>query len=201
MTAAATDVIDFWFGEETSTERGSLRELWFRKNAAVDVEISSRFGTTIEAALRGELDGWDAEPVGALARIVLLDQFTRNVFRDSPRAFAGDPQAIAAARAMVGSRQDQKLPTEMRSFVYVPFEHAEGLATQEEGVRLFAALAETDPRLAEMLDYAKRHRDIIERFGRFPHRNAILGRRSSQEEREFLETWSERLPPAVMRRP
>lgn len=187
MTATARELIDFWFGKETSAERGTQRELWFTKDAAFDAEIAFRFGPTIEAALRGELDAWAAEPESALARIVLLDQLTRNAFRDSARAFAGDPQAIAAARAMVGSRQDQALPPEMRSFVYMPFEHAEGLATQQESVRLFAALADTDPRFAEVLDYAIRHRDIIERFGRFPHRNRILGRRSTAEEAAFLE--------------
>ncbi len=180
------DILDFWFGAAGSAEAGTLRKNWFVKDPEFDEEIARTFGSTIESALRSELDSWSAEPPSALARILLLDQFTRNVFRGTPRAFAGDAQAIAASRAMVGQRQDQTLDPVRRSFVYVPFEHAEGLETQDEGVRLFAQLAEADPRFGEMLDYAGRHRAVIERFGRFPHRNIVLGRQSTAEEIEYL---------------
>ncbi len=187
----ATAVLAYWFGEPGSTERETFRELWFRKSEATDREIAERFGTLIERALRGELADWSREPEGALAQIVLLDQFTRNVFRDTPRAFAGDARALAAATAMVGQRQDEALPTLQRSFVYMPFEHAEGIGAQDESVRLFARLLESTPaagpELRSMLDYAEKHRAVIRRFGRFPHRNAILGRQSTPEELAFLQ--------------
>jgi uncharacterized protein (DUF924 family) len=189
----AAAVIDYWFGEPGSPERETYRELWFRKSDATDREIAERFGTLIERALRGELAHWSRQPQSALAQIVLLDQFTRNVFRDTPRAFAGDAQALAAASAMVGQRQDEALPTLQRSFVYMPFEHAESIGAQDEAVRLFARLVDAAPPAAlatdlhSMLDYAERHRAVIRRFGRFPHRNAILGRRSTPDEIAFLE--------------
>lgn len=191
MSAAApvdpASVLDFWFGETTDPEYGEDRKAWFVKDEAFDAEISRRYGATIEQALRGELDAWAAEARSALARIVLLDQLTRNAFRDTPRAFAGDALALAAASRMVGERSDQALPTFMRAFVYMPFEHAEGLAMQDEAVRLFTRLVAEDPAEASKLDYAHRHRAVIERFGRFPHRNATLGRQSTAEEIEFLK--------------
>lgn len=189
MTAVAAEaqtVLDFWFGAEGSATHGSARTEWFAKDEAFDQTIVDRFGACIERALRGELDGWAHEPRSGLARILLLDQFTRNAFRGTPRAFAGDPQALAAASASVGGRLDEQLPPFMRAFVYLPFEHAENLAMQDEAVRLFTRLASIDPGFATMLDYAHQHRAVIERFGRFPHRNAILGRQSTAEEIEFL---------------
>ena len=185
--AEAQAVLDFWFGPEGSVAHGSQRKEWFAKDDAFDASIAERFGATVEQALRGELDAWADEPRSALARILLLDQFTRNAFRGTPRAFAGDPQALAAASTMVGARQDEQLPAFMRAFVYLPFEHAESMAMQDEAVRLFTRMAAADPAFASMLDYAHRHRAVIERFGRFPHRNAILGRRSTAEEIAFLE--------------
>jgi uncharacterized protein (DUF924 family) len=190
MTAVAAEaqaVLDFWFGAEGSATHGSARTEWFAKDDAFDRTIVDRFGGSIERALRGELDGWAPEPRSGLARILLLDQFTRNAFRATPRAFAGDPQALAAASASVGGRLDEQLPPFMRAFVYMPFEHAENLAMQDEAVRLFTRLAAADPSFASMLDYAHKHRAVIERFGRFPHRNAILGRQSTTEELEFLQ--------------
>ena len=182
----AESVLAFWFGAPGDDELGSQRKQWFAKSDAFDATIRERFAPAIEQALRGELDAWADAPRSALARILLLDQFTRNVFRDTPRAFAGDTQALAAASAMVGSRHDEALPPFMRAFVYLPFEHAEGLAMQDEAVRLFTRLMGADPSLAPLLDYAYRHRTVIERFGRFPHRNDILGRRSTAEETAFL---------------
>jgi uncharacterized protein (DUF924 family) len=183
----AQAVLDFWFGPEGSAMHGSQRKEWFAKDDAFDQSIRDRFGATLERGLRGELDAWADAPRSALARILLLDQFTRNVFRGTPRAFAGDPQALAAASAMVGAHHDEQLPAFMRAFVYLPFEHAESAAMQGEAVRHFARLAAADPAFASMLDYAHRHRAVIERFGRFPHRNAILGRQSTAEEIAFLE--------------
>ena len=187
----AAAVLAFWFGEPGSNERETFRELWFRKSEATDRQIADRFGPTIERALRGELADWSRQPESALAQILLLDQFTRNVFRDTPRAFAGDARALAAATAMVGQRQDEALPALQRSFVYLPFEHAEGAAAQDEAVRLFTRLLEStpapSPELRSMLDYAERHRAVIRRFGRFPHRNTILGRHSTPDEIAFLQ--------------
>ncbi|MEO7009847.1 MAG: DUF924 family protein, partial [Caldimonas sp.] len=123
----------------------------------------------------------------ALAQIVVLDQFTRNCFRDTPRAFAGDARALAAARAMVGTRQDEAVPDLQRAFVYLPFEHAEGIEMQEESLRLYTRLAAVAPETTGSLDWAQRHHAVIQRFGRFPHRNAILGRHSTAEEIEYLK--------------
>jgi uncharacterized protein (DUF924 family) len=184
----AQEVLDFWFGGHTDPVYGSNRAEWFRKDPAFDDSIRSRFGALIERGLRGELEAWAAAPTSALAQVIVLDQFTRNAYRDTARAFAGDPRALAAARAMVGSRQDEALPPFQRAFVYLPFEHAESLEMQNEGVRLYTRLAAIAPEHADGLDYAERHRAIIERFGRFPHRNRILGRQSTPEEAEFLLT-------------
>jgi uncharacterized protein (DUF924 family) len=171
------DVIAFWFGDAEVP-----RPEWFRKDEAFDASIRERFGTTIETALGGGLRDWDASPDGALARVLVLDQFTRNAFRGTPRAFAGDALALAAAQAMVARGDDQHLALLRRVFVYLPFEHAESMAMQRESLRLMATLGRPD-----YDDYARRHAAVIERFGRFPHRNAILGRESSPEEIAFLE--------------
>jgi len=178
----AQAVLDFWFGDGDAA-RGE----WFRKDAAFDASIRERFGALLERALSGDLPDWQQSPETALARIVLLDQFTRNVFRDTPRAFAGDALALAAARRMVADGRDRALSPLRRAFVYLPFEHAEDLAAQDEAVRLFSELAAEKPELADMLDYAQRHHAVIARFGRFPHRNAVLGRASTAEEIAFLE--------------
>jgi uncharacterized protein (DUF924 family) len=180
-------VLDFWFAAPGEPEHGAVRDLWFRKSEATDRQIAERFGPLIEQALRGELETWAAEPHSALAQIVLLDQFMRNTFRDTPRAFAGDKRALAAAMAMVGSRRDEALLPVQRVFVYLPFEHAEGIVMQEEALRLFTRLVAEAPELQNMLDYAQRHHDVVQRFGRFPHRNEILGRQSTADEIEFLK--------------
>jgi uncharacterized protein (DUF924 family) len=186
MDTAAREVLDFWFGAPGSPLHGQARSEWFRRSDAFDAEIVRRFGPLVEQALRDELRAWAARPEAALARILLLDQFTRNAFRDSPRAFAGDALALAAAREMVASAKDSALPPVQRGFVYLPFEHAEDLGLQDEAVRLFTRLAAEAPALQGMLDYARRHRAVIARFSRFPHRNALLGRASSEVELAFL---------------
>ncbi len=187
MPAAAEAVLDFWFGAPTSAEFGHARKAWFAKDDAFDQTIRERFGALIEQALRGELEAWADDARSALAQILLLDQFTRNAFRGTARAFAGDARALAAASRMVGARQDEALPPFMRAFVYLPFEHAEGLAMQDEAVRLFKRLVAGGDDPQKLLDYAQRHRAMIERFGRFPHRNEILGRHSTAEEIAYLK--------------
>jgi uncharacterized protein (DUF924 family) len=162
--------------------------VWFRKDPAFDGEIRARFGDCIEQALAGGLREWDAQPRHALARIVVLDQFTRNAFRDTPRAFDGDALALAAARQLVARGDDRRLGRHERPFAYLPFEHAEDLAAQTQSLELFAGLARDHPEAADGLVWAKKHHEIIARFGRFPHRNAILGRTSSDEETAFLKT-------------
>jgi uncharacterized protein (DUF924 family) len=181
MSNTARDVLDFWFGDTDEP-----REAWFRKDPAFDESIRVRFGSLIEAALAGAVDGWAASPDGALARLVVLDQFTRNCFRGSARAFAGDALALAGARALVAHGDDLHLPPLRRVFAYLPFEHSEDPAMQRESVRQFEALAVLRPSLAGYADYARRHAEVIERFGRFPHRNAALGRESSAAEMAWL---------------
>lgn len=183
----AQQVLDFWFGAPDTPDYGQARKAWFARDSAFDRQVAERFGTLIEAALAGELSHWGRESATALAQIIVLDQFTRNVFRDQPRAFAGDALAHAAAHAMVAAGQHLGLRPVQRAFVYLPFEHAESLAAQDESVRLFTELIAAAPELESMLDYARRHRAVVARFGRFPHRNAVLGRTSSRAELAFLQ--------------
>jgi uncharacterized protein (DUF924 family) len=187
MESTAQQVLDFWFGNADAPDHGRARAAWFRKDADFDRRIVEQFGSLIETALAGGLAHWQREPGSALAQILVLDQFTRNAFRDQPRAFAGDAAALAAARAMRAAGQDGGLLPVQRAFVYLPFEHAEDIAAQAQSVRLFTDLAAAAPELADMLDYAQRHHAVIARFGRFPHRNALLGRASSTEELAFLQ--------------
>lgn len=177
----AQEVLDFWFGREDA-----IRDVWFRKDAAFDAQIAQRFAPAVEQAVNGELLEWQQHTDSALARIVLLDQFTRNIYRASARAFSGDALALSGAKAMVALGHDRALPPVRRAFVYLPFEHAEDVAAQDEAVRLFSALAHEAPALQGMLDYALRHREIIARFGRFPHRNMLVQRESTAEEAAFL---------------
>jgi uncharacterized protein (DUF924 family) len=182
LPADAHAVIDVWFGDGESANPE-----WFRKDPEFDCSIRTRFGAVIRCALAGELADWDRTPLGALARIVVLDQLTRNAYRGTPRAFAGDALALAAAKALVASGRDRKLKALQRGFVYLPFEHSENLEDQAESLRLFGALAAEHPAQAAGLDWARKHQAVVARFGRFPHRNAILGRDSTVEELAFLE--------------
>ena len=178
------DVLDFWFGAPDSPEYGTARDLWFRKSDATDATIRARFGADVEAALAGERDSRASGPHDTLALVLLLDQFARNLFRDTPRAFAGDPQALRLAHALVERGEDRKLAPVERWFVYLPFEHSESLSMQEEALCLCRQLAAEG--YGEALVWAQKHHDVIARFGRFPHRNALLGRSSSTEESDFL---------------
>jgi uncharacterized protein (DUF924 family) len=183
----AQDVLDFWFGAPGSADYLKPRAVWFRKDARFDDEIRARFGELIAQAVAGGLREWDAEgPQGLLARIIVLDQFTRNARRGTPGAFEGDTLALAGARTLVETGADRELAPVQRQFAWMPFEHAEDPRCQEQSVTLFTALAQEHPGFAEVLDYAHRHRGVIARFGRFPHRNAILGRASTLDEVEYL---------------
>jgi uncharacterized protein (DUF924 family) len=183
----ARQVLDFWFGPADDPHHGQARAEWFRKDPAFDAQIRQRFGALMDQALAGELSGWADDAPSALAQVIVLDQFTRNSFRDTARAFAGDARALAAAQAMVTRGQDRQLIGVQRQFVYLPFEHAEDLGAQRRAVELFGQLEQQAPALAGLKEWAVKHHDIIERFGRFPHRNAALGRQSTPEEIAFLE--------------
>ena len=175
------EVLEFWFGAPSSRERGRRRKSWFQKSEPFDAEIRRRFFANWERAARGELDPWRTTPLASLALIVTLDQFPRNMFRGTARAFATDPPALAAARSMIAMEFDRLLSPVERLFSYLPFAHAEDLSAQRRSLALFQGL---DP---EDMRSAKRHYEIIARFGRFPHRNAVLGRRSTPDETEFLK--------------
>lgn len=183
----AIEVLDFWFGAPAANGKLPTREAWFRKDPAFDARIRQRFGALIDVALHGELAGWATRPLPALAQIVVLDQFTRNARRDSAGMYAGDALALAAARALCRDGADRGLQGVQRQFVYLPFEHSEDLEDQRECLRLFAQLGRDEPGLADLLVWARKHHDIVARFGRFPHRNALLGRPSTAEEAEFLK--------------
>jgi uncharacterized protein (DUF924 family) len=188
------DVLDFWFGPPGSNAEiaGRQGKLWFGKSAANDEAVIERFAGTLVAATAGELDPWAATPHGRLALAIVLDQFPHHIHRDRPQAFATDPQALALSLAALDAGEDRQLAPIERVFLYLPLEHAESLAMQERAVELFATLASTaaaDERTLfdNFLDYAIKHRDVVARFDRFPHRNAILGRPSTPEEIEFLK--------------
>ncbi len=181
-------ILYFWFGDLES--ENEPRKQWFAQNSAFDREISDLFQDDVEAALAGAWDNAagspaempDGTPNGSLALIILLDQFPRNLFRGRARAFAGDDRALKIAKAAVNQGFDQALGLFRRVFMYIPFEHSEELADQETSIALFTALGDQG-----YLDFAARHYDVIKRFGRFPHRNKLLGRDSSPEEIEFLK--------------
>lgn len=169
----AAEVLRFWFEEHAKD--------WFVKNPAFDAEIRARFLALHEAAAAGQLAHWADDARACLALVLVLDQFPRNMFRGTPRAFATDALALAAARHAVARGHDRDLLPMQKQFVYLPFEHSESLADQ---VLCCELMKDFD---AELLRYAVRHREIIERFGRFPHRNAVLGRESTPAELEFLK--------------
>ncbi|CCF19722.1 conserved protein of unknown function [Pseudorhizobium banfieldiae] len=167
-------VLQFWFQELTRKE-------WFQVSAEVDAEISARFGRTHLDLARGEVTEWRGSPDQRLACIIVLDQFSRNIYRGTPLAFAADWIALREARMALEAGADMEVPEARRAFFYLPFEHSESVADQELSVRLFRKLG--DP---EYLDYAERHLAVIREFGRFPHRNALLGRESNSAELDYL---------------
>ncbi|MFO0615662.1 MAG: DUF924 family protein [Polyangiaceae bacterium] len=185
------DVLTFWIGPSDGDPFANA-EKWWKKDDAFDADVRARFGAALEAAARGELDAWAAAPRSCVALVILLDQLSRNIHRGSARAFAADAKALSVARALVDAKGDRGLRPIERAFAYMPFMHAEDLAAQDRCIVLFAILTEEAPadqrgRFVENVLFAVKHRRIIERFGRFPHRNAALGRASTPEERAFLE--------------
>jgi uncharacterized protein (DUF924 family) len=180
-------VLDFWFGAADEAEHGLPRKAWFDKDIAFDDEIRRRFRGIYDRALAGEFESWGEHGRSCLALILVFDQFPRNMFRSTPAAFATDARALALARHAVARGYDRCVPPVLRMFFYLPFEHSEALADQNEAVRLFESV-EPHPGRDEGIRYAVAHREIIARFGRFPHRTAILGRRSTPEELAFLQT-------------
>jgi uncharacterized protein (DUF924 family) len=186
-------VLDFWFPADPARQSA----LWWGKNPKLDAEIRERFGATLAAAKRGELDDWAEQPSGRLALVIVLDQFSRNIHRGDAKTHEADEQALALALAGIDRGHDQALPRAWRLFMYLPLEHAESLEHQERCIELCSALADevaADPasdaatreRYASYVAYAVRHRDVIAKFGRFPHRNALLGRESTPAELEYL---------------
>jgi len=182
----AAQVLAFWFGEPASAAYGRERPEWFRKDPAFDEAIRTRFGDLVQQARAQGLQEWARQPASALALLLVCDQFPRNLFRGQADAFALDARALALARDVVAHGWDVTLPPVQRWFVYLPFEHAESIEDQREALRLFGMLR-NDPQVGGAYEWAVRHFEVIERFGRFPHRNAALGRASTAAEIDFLK--------------
>lgn len=176
MRDIKTEILYFWF-EETQPQQ------WFQKNEDFDNLIRERFHSTYRLAVDGLCDLWRDDAQGCLALCIVLDQFPRNMFRGQPEAFAADPKALLVAKHAIARGFDQTLPATQRRFLYLPFEHSENLEDQKRCVELFHTLQAEDPL---GYDYALRHQDVITRFGRFPHRNAVLGRKNTPQEDEYL---------------
>ena len=185
LPARAQKWLDFWFGAPDDPQRLHHRQIWFRSTPEFDAAVRDNFAADHDAAAAGTLAAWEAEPLGALAHVMLLDQVPRNIFRSTPRAFASDALALATANRALERGFDQAVPGAWRVFFYLPFEHSEALADQQRGLDLLLALPPVPGRPGDG-HMTRLHLEIIERFGRFPHRNAILGRSSTAEERAFL---------------
>lgn len=179
--AKPQDILDFWFGPKP----GAFRQEWFKKDSAFDQEIKTRFWETHRAAVAGQLEEWKKTPEGLLAFIILLDQFSRNMFRGQARAFASDALALKAAIEGVRKGFDRQVLPVQRSFYYLPYEHSEKLVHQKASVKLFRDLDRNTGK-ADLLTYALKHQEIIKKFGRFPHRNSVLGRKSTPTEEKFI---------------
>ena len=181
----ARTLLDFWFGGPGDPERFHHRQIWFRSTPEVDAAVRERFAADHERAAAGELASWEAAPETALALVMLLDQVPRNIFRSGPRAFATDPLALAATERALARGFDRAVPDAWRLFFYLPLEHSEDLGNQRRGLDLLLALPPVPGRSPD-LHMSRRHLEIIEQFGRFPHRNPILGRQSTEAELAFL---------------
>lgn len=178
MRDTKNEVLGFWF-EELHPQQ------WFHKNPDIDAEILSRFKTTYNMATQELCNHWAADAHGALALVIVLDQFPRHMFRGTPLAFQSDKQALLIAKQAVSSGFDQVLDNIKRGFLYIPFQHSEEMVEQERSLELYGAMRDVNP---TGFTYAKRHYDVIKQYGRFPHRNPILGRESTPDEQEYLDT-------------
>jgi len=198
----ATAIVDFWFGrlDHAGLPSAEAERRWFSPDEEFDAEIRARFEADLRNAAAGRLTRWEREARGSLALVLLFDQFPRNMYRGRPRAFLFDEHGRAVAERAIRAGFDKALWPIERAFLYMPFEHVEDAAVQAESVRRFGALLdavaeEQKPRFRNFLEYAERHREVIERFGRFPHRNVTLGRASTAEEEAYLahggETWGQ----------
>ena len=191
--ATPVDVLDFWLGDGMALgwPTQDMNERWFLGGAGLDQEIRARFGDEVILAVNGGLQDWEVQPVSRLAKVILLDQFTRNVFRGTGQAFAGDPRAQRLVLQTLESGEDRQLPWIGRVFLYMPLMHAEDAVLQAKCVACFSRLVDDapedlKPRFQGNLDFAHQHQDIVARFGRFPHRNKALERSSTPEEESFL---------------
>ncbi|MGF1522426.1 MAG: DUF924 family protein [Leptolyngbyaceae cyanobacterium] len=185
----ARKILNFWFDDPAvaDSEYGQERRIWFHKDPAFDQHVREQFMDNYEQARQGVYDDWLQTARSALALIVLLDQFPRNMFRGTPRSFEADSQALSVAQAAIARGYDRSLMPVERIFLYLPFEHSENLKHQDQSVAFFKSLIHAAPELQSSLEYAHRHHDVVARFGRFPHRKTILGRTSTPAEIEFLK--------------
>ena len=184
IPADAMRILRFWFGDN-ALGAPEHRPQWFGKDAELDAGIKNHFLSLYRQGVAGELESWQRAPAGALAYTILFDQFPRNMFRATPQSFASDAKALASAKAAVAAGFDNQVPPLARVFFYLPFEHSEALADQQRSLSLFGLL-EQYADLESFVDYARRHAAVIERFGRFPHRNALLERTDTADEEDFL---------------
>ena len=185
MTEKAREVLDYWFGAPGSPEHGQRREIWFKEGRSIDAEIRGRFLALHEDATSGALDHWRDDARACFALILVLDQFSRHMFRDTARSYAADPRALATARHALAAGYDRDRAFFELNFFYLPFSHAEDLAAQRRSVELRHALPEHEDK-ERSVTRAVQHLEVIEQFGRFPHRNEIIGRDSTPEETRFI---------------
>ncbi len=203
MVSSPEDVLDFWFGQPATTPDELMAKVrrWFRGGVELDRDVGERFGDTVKAALEGKLDAWAETVRGRLALVIVLDQFTRNVFRNNAKTYAGDEKAQALVVEAFDRKLDEELGPIERLFLSMPLLHSEKLEHQKRVSAIAKENAKrarpVESKIFEMnLEQAVKYEGIVSRFGRFPHRNAILGRTSTPEEIEFLKDWAERQPPA-----
>lgn len=199
MSRRIDAILEFWFGDALNSPKALARQAprWFTADESFDQLVRDRFNDDVAAAMQGELDAWPSTANGRLALVILLDQFTRNIHRGAPAAFAGDEQALRLCMDGIVRGHDVELHPVACGFLYMPMQHSEDIAVQERSVEHYASLLQRTPpayrKSIEMnLDFARQHRDLIRRFGRFPHRNEVLGRAATPEEKEYLEGGGER---------
>ena len=204
--ATPGDVLAFWFEEPARTDEDHRRKIkrWFNGGPAMDEVIRERFGREVELALEGKLDDWADTAAGTMALVLLLDQFTRGIYRDTARAFAGDARAQASAARAFDNGTDRELDWPEKMFLAMPFLHAENDALQSRAVATMERLQQEAPAEHKMMfagavEQARKYQDIIRRFGRFPHRNGFLGRESTPEEVEFLKDWATKAAPSTVK--